>query len=70
MTIKSDNGSAFISKEYKSFCKESIIIRKYGTPNLHSGTGLVERTIQSLKKLTKTKLEETHTLRESLYKAL
>ena len=69
-TIKSDNGSAFISKEYKSFCKEYNIIRKYGTPNLHTGTGLVERTIQSLKNLTKTNLEETQNLRESLNKAL
>ena len=69
-TIKSDNGSAFISKEYKSFCKEYNIIRKYGTTNLHTGTGLVERTIQSLKNLTKTNLEETQNLRESLNKAL
>ena len=69
-TIKLDNGSAFISKEYKSFCKEYIIIRKYGTPNLHTGTGLVERTIQSLKNITKTNLEETQNLRESLNKAL
>ena len=69
-TIKLDNGSAFISKEYKSFCKEYNIIRKYGTPNLHTGTGLVERTIQSLKNLTKTNLEETQNLRESLNKAL
>ena len=69
-TIKSDNGTAFISKEYKSFCKDFNIIRKYGRPNLHTGTGLVERTIQSLKNLTKTNLEETQNLRESLNKAL
>ena len=69
-TIKSDNGSAFISKEHKSFCKEYNIIRKYGTPNLHTGTGLVEKTTQSLKNLTKTNLEETQNLRESLNKAL
>ena len=69
-TIKSDNGSAFISKEYKSFCKENNIIRKDGTPNIHTGTGLVERTIQSLKNVTKTNLEETQNLRESLNKAL
>ena len=69
-TIKSDNGSAFISKEYKIFCKEYNITRKYGTPNLHTGTELVERTIHSLKNLTKTNLEETQNLRESLNKAL
>ena len=69
-TIKSDNGSAFISREYKSFCKEYNIIRRYGTPNQHTGTGLVERTIQSLRSLTKTNLEETQNLLESLNKAL
>ena len=69
-TIKSDNGSAFISKEYESICKEYNIIRKYGTPNLHTGTGLVERTIQSLKNLIKTNFEQTQNLRESLNKTL
>ena len=68
--IKSDRGSAFISKEYKNFCNEQNIIRKYGTPNLHTGTGLVERTIQSLKNLVKANLEGTQNLHESLNKAL
>ena len=68
--IKSDRGSTFISKEYKNFCNEQNIIRKYGTPNLHTGTGLVERTIQSLKNLIKANLEDTQNLRESLNKAL
>ena len=68
--IKSDRGSAFISKEYKKFCNKQNIIRKYGTPTLHTGTGLVERTIQSLKNLIKANLEDTQNLRESLNKAL
>ena len=68
--IKSDKGSAFISKEYKNFCNEHNKIRKYGTPNLHTGTRLVERTIQSLKNLKKANLEDTHNLHESLNKAL
>ena len=68
--IKSDKGGAFISKEYKNFCNEYNIIRKYGTPNLHTGTGLVERTIQSLKNLIKANLEDTQNLRESLNEAL
>ena len=49
--IKSDKGGAFISKEYKEFCKTQNIKYIYGTANLHCGTGLVERTIQSLKNL-------------------
>ena len=41
-----DKGSAYISEEYN--VSAVIIIRNYGTPNLHTGTGLVERTIQSI----------------------
>ena len=44
--------------------------RKYGTPNLHTGTGLVERTIQSKKNLVKAYLEKKQNLVESLNKAL
>ena len=69
-TIKSDKGSVFISKEYKKLCKKYNIIRKYGTPKLHTGTGLVERTIQSMKNLIKANLEEAQNLRASLNKAL
>ena len=68
--IKSEKGSAFISKEYKNFCNEHNIIRKYGTPNLHTGTGLVERTIQLLKNLIEANFEDTQNLHESLIKAL
>ena len=42
---KSDKGGAFISKDYKDFCKTQNINRTYGTANLHTGTGLVERSI-------------------------
>ena len=55
--IESGKGSAFISKENKNFWSEQNIIREYGTPNFHTGTGLVERTIQSLKNLIKANLE-------------
>ena len=47
--IKSDRGGAFISKEYKEFCKSQKTICEYGTANLYTGTGLVERTIQPMK---------------------
>ena len=68
--IESGKGSAFISKENKNFCSEQTIIREYGTPNFHTGTGLVERTIQSLKNLIKANLEDIRNLRENLSKAL
>ena len=69
-TIKVDNDSAFISKEYKKLCNKYNIIRKYGTPNVDTGTGLVKRTIHSMKNLIKANLEEEQNLRESSNKAL
>ena len=49
--------------------QEYNLIRKYGTPHLHTGTGMVERTIQSLKNLIKTNLEEIRNSQESSNKA-
>ena len=69
-SIKTDKGSAFISKEFSKYCNENNITRKYGTANLHTGTGLAERTIQSLKNLLKANLEDGTNLRNSLDKAL
>ena len=68
--IKSDKGGAFISKEYKEFCKAQNIKYIYSTANLHTGTGLVERIIQSLENLILTNLEEGLNLRESISRAL
>ena len=68
--IQSDKGGAFISKEYIEFCKTQNINRIYGTANLHTGTGLVERTIQSLKNLVLANLEDDQNLRESVNRAL
>ena len=68
--IKSDKGSAFISKEYKEFCKSQYINCEFGTANLHTGTGLVERTIQSMKSLILAILEDGTNLRESANRAL
>ena len=68
-SIKTDRSSAFISKDISKYCNENNIIRKYATANLHTGTGLAERTIQSLKNL-KANLEDGINLRDSLDKAL
>ena len=68
--IKSDRGGALISKEYNEFCKSHNIICDYGTANLHTGTGLVERTIQSMKNLILTNLEDEINLRERVKRAL
>ena len=63
-------GGAFISKEYKEFCREQNTDRTYGTANLHTGTGLIERTIQSLKNLVLVNLKDEKNLRESVNRAL
>ena len=68
--VKSDRGGGFISSGYKEFCKSQNIDRVYGTANLHTGTGLVERTIQSLKNLILANLEGDQNLRESVNRAL
>ena len=68
--IKTDKGCAFISKEYKHFCKTQKINYIYGTANLHTGTGLVEGTIQLLKLLILANLEDGVNLRESINRAL
>ena len=60
--IKSDRGGAFVSKE-KKICKSQNITCECGTANLHSG--LVERTIQTMKNLILAKLEDNTSLREN-----
>ena len=52
----SDNGTPwsirFKSNEFKEFCNQENIKRIRCTPNLHTGTGQVERTIRTIKSLT------------------
>ena len=68
--IKSDKGGAFISKEYREFCKNRNLEIEYCTPRLHTGNGVVERAIQILKNLMLTILEEGRDLTESVNRAL
>ena len=68
--IKSDKGGAFISKEYKDFCKNRNIEIEYCTPRLHTGNGVVERAIQTLKNSMLTNLEEGTDLTKSVNRAL
>ena len=55
-TIRTNNGSCFKSKKLKEFCRGENIKRIRYTPNIHTGTGLVERTIRTFKSLTRAKL--------------
>ena len=68
--IRTDNGSCFKSKEFKDYCNSENISRIRCTPNLHTGTGLVERTIRTIKSLTRANLEDNITFEESVNKAI
>ena len=68
--IVTDKGTAFTGKNFRQFCGQYNIELEFGTPNLHTRTGLVERTIGSIKNLVKTFLSENFGLKDSVRKAL
>ena len=47
-TIRTDIGTAFTGKEFRDLCKSLNIKLIYGTPYIHTPTGLRERGINSL----------------------
>ena len=53
-----DNGSCFKSNEFKQFCDGENTERIRCTPNLLTGTGLVERTIRTKKSLTRANMAD------------
>ena len=69
-TIRIDNGSCFKSQEFKNYCNSENIKRIRSTPNLHTGTGLVERTIRTIKSLTRANLEDGLTFEEDVTRAI
>ena len=68
--IKSDKGGAFISKGYIEFCKSKNFEIEYCTPKIHTGTGAVERAIQTIKNLILANLEDNLCLTEYVIRAL
>ena len=56
-TVRTDKGTAFTGKEFRELCKPVNIILIYGTPYIHTPTGLVERGIRTLKEYLGTNLE-------------
>ena len=68
--IKSDKGGAFVSKDYIEFCKSKNIEIEYCTPRIHTGTGAVERAIQTMKNLIVANLEDNLCLTECVNRAL
>ena len=69
-TIRTDKGTAFTGNEFRTACKKLNIKLIYGTPSIHTATGLVERGIKTLKDLMKTNLEDKCTVSEALGRSL
>ena len=69
-TIRTDKGTAFTGKEFRDFCKSLNIKLIYGTPYIHTPTGLVERGIKTLKEYLRTNLEEGYVINEALGRSL
>ena len=69
-TIRTDKGTAFTGNEFRTACKKLNIKLIYGTPCIHTATGLVERGIKTLKDLMKTNLEDKCTVSEALGRSL
>ena len=56
--VRTDNSSCFKSNEFKEFCNRENIKRIRCTPNLHTGTGQVERTMRTTKSLTRANMAD------------
>ena len=70
-SIRTDNGSCFKSnRDFKEFCNQENIKRIRCTPNLHTGTGQVERTIRNIKSLTRANMADGLTFEESVNSAI
>ena len=69
-TIRTDKGTAFTGNEFRTVCKKLNIKLIYGTPYIHTATGLVERGIKTLTDLMKTNLEDKCTVSEALSRSL
>ena len=68
--IRTDNGSCFESSVFKKFCTDENIKRKRCTPNLHTGTGLVERMIRTIKSLTRANMADGLTFEDNIQLAI
>ena len=65
-TIRTDKAAAFTGRLFRDFCKKHYIKLIYGTPYIHTLTGLVERGVRTLKENLLTNIKA----RERLGKAL
>ena len=65
-SIRTDNGSCFKCNEFKQFCDGENVKRFRCTPNLHTGTRLVERTIQIIESLARANMADGLTFEDSV----
>ena len=56
-TIRTDKATAFTGRTFRVFCKIHQIKLIYGTPYIHTPTGLVERGVRTLKETLLTKIK-------------
>ena len=68
--IGTDNGSCIKSNEFNQFCDGQNIKRIRCTPNLHTGTGLVERAIRTIKSFTRANMADGLTFEDSVRLAI
>ena len=69
-TIRTDKGTACTGKQVRDFCKSLNLKLIYGTPYIHTLTGLVERGIKTLKDYLRINLEEGYVINEALSRSL
>ena len=68
--IRTDKGTAFTGTEFRQKCKSLSMKLIYGTPYIHTATGLVERGIKTLKHLMRAYLEDKCNVHEALHSSL
>ena len=57
-TIRTDEATAFTGHTFREFCKNHHIRLIYGTPYIHTSTGLVERGVKTLKETMLTNIKK------------
>ena len=69
-TIRTDKATAFTGRQFRNFCKNKFIKMIFGTPYIHTPTGLVERGVRTLKENLLTNIKTGESLGRALDLAL
>ena len=65
-TIRTDKATAFTERLFREFCKKRYIKLIYGTPYIHTTTGLVERAVRIMKENLPTSIKARERFRKAL----